>query len=132
MGALAHDLLGDLLGDLAGVSQRVALRPPTSPVAVNLQSFTGRYERAAVRYDITLKDSSELWLQSTQLGPLADVLPAEPAKRLVALDDHRLLTAEEDKRLGQHVLLAFIGDPARGFTHMHTGARATPRVAAAS
>lgn len=128
MGALAHDLLDELLGEQAGIRPRPALSPPSSPVPVDLHPFTGRYERAAVRFEITLDEDGELWLHSTPLGPLAALIPAEPAKRLVALDDRRLLTAEEDKRLGQHVLLAFVGDPTTGFTHLHTGARATPKL----
>jgi len=114
------------------VKPRAALTPPTSPVDVDLRPFVGRYERAAVRFDIEPDDKGELWLSPTQLGPLAALVPAEPSKRLVALDDHRLLTADMDKRLGQHVLLAFIGDPQAGFSHVHSGARATPRLATTS
>ncbi len=128
MGALAHDVLDDLLSELAGVRPRRPLTPSASPVEVDLAPFVGRYERASVRLDIEADDNGALWLRSTPLGPLAALLPAEPAKRLVALDDRRLLTAEEDERLGQHVLLVFVGDPKSGFTHVHTGARATPRV----
>jgi len=127
MGALFEDLVRPLLRELAGADLRGAAEPPADPVDIPVQPFLGTYERSGVRMEVGETDG-KLQLTMTNTGPLADVGPPTPPIDLLVLDDHTLVTAEADPRLGKHIAVTFLEPSPDGFGYVHFGARATPRV----
>jgi CubicO group peptidase (beta-lactamase class C family) len=129
MGALFGDLVRPLLSELAGATLNADAVLPPSPVDVDVTPFLGNYERAGVRMEITRDGEGQIVLQTLGTGPLSASLPQAPPTPLLVLDDHTLITAEPEKRLGRHITYTFLKPSDAGFGYVHGGGRATPRVA---
>jgi CubicO group peptidase (beta-lactamase class C family) len=129
MGALFGDLIRPLLTELAGATLNPDATLPPSPVDADASAFLGTFERSGIRIEITRDDAGTLFVQGITTGPLASAAPQEPPTAVVVLDENTLITAEPDKRLGRHVTFTFLEPTDDGFRYMHSGGRATPRVA---
>ena len=127
-GALFDGLVRPLLSELAGATLTPVAEPPARRVEVEPMRFSGNFERAGSRLEITC-DDGRLWLQNKVTGPLAGTLPQEQPRELVALNETTLVTAERDRRSGRHLTLKFLEPSDAGFGYVHVGARTTPRVA---
>lgn len=126
-GALFNDLVRPLLREHTGAELVAPALPPDPPLDIDVRPFLGRYERTGVRIEVRRSDDGALVIDSTPTGPLAELVPAEPPKRLVPFSESALITAEAEERLGQHVVVKFLGPGPGGFRYVHVGGRATPR-----
>jgi hypothetical protein len=126
-GALFNSLVRPLLEEETGAVLREPPIPPVRAEGVDPTPFLGVYERSATRIEIDREDDDKLVLRTAVTGALAGTLPDEPPRPLRVLDETRLITAEPDPRLGQHITLKFFGDGTHGFEYLHMGGRATPR-----
>jgi CubicO group peptidase (beta-lactamase class C family) len=131
-GTLFNALVRPLLEEETGAELREPPVPPAAAVEVDPTPFLGVYERSASRIEIARADEDDqLILRTAVTGALAGTLPDEPPRPLRVLDETRLITAEPDPRLGQHITVKFFGERTHGFEYLHMGGRATPRTSPA-
>ncbi|MGA4843807.1 serine hydrolase [Streptomyces sp. G45] len=123
---LYQDLFRELFADLADVTLPRPLAPAARPPAVDVSPYTGVYERASTRIEVLARDG-ELTMRQTTTGPLAAYEPAPTREfRLVPVDETRFVFRRPGERTW--VPVTFLTLPT-GERYLHTGARATPKVA---
>jgi CubicO group peptidase (beta-lactamase class C family) len=119
--AFAEAVFTELLGELCGVAVPPGPEPPADPPRVDLDRFTGVYERVALRLEITLQEG-RLRLHAEETGELADP-PFDTD--LVPLSDDVVLGRPPGASQWWPLRLYSLAD---GTQYLHAGARATPRV----
>jgi CubicO group peptidase (beta-lactamase class C family) len=126
-GDLYQDLFRGLVGELGGVEMPTRPQPTATPPAVDLEPYTGTYERSASRIEIAVVDG-ELRATITAKGPLAALVP-NPVQELtlVAVDagEHLFVTRPEGVDTWTPAVFFQTDD---GRRYLHFGARATPKV----
>jgi CubicO group peptidase (beta-lactamase class C family) len=129
--AVYEALFGEFFSPLCGVPMPPAAVPsPEPPPVADPARYVGTYERQEVRLEVAQQEDGELSLTVTQLGPLASVLPASPAVRLVGFQGDTLVSAEAAPSSGVHTTAHFIvPEGGHRAEWIHVGARATRRTA---
>lgn len=122
-GALHHQLITELLGELCDVEVPPQLEPPAEPPAVDPDRFTGVYERAGTRLELTARDG-RLWMRMVPTGGAAE-FGASQEFPLVPLGDDLLLGKAPSYTRWVCYYRYELPD---GGVYLHDGARATPRV----
>ncbi|MEU6476711.1 serine hydrolase domain-containing protein [Streptomyces sp. NPDC047017] len=117
-----HRLVSELLRELHGLEVPAPLAPPAEPVTVDVEPFTGRYERAGSRIHVT-SHAGRLRLRTEPTGLLAGL--AQPRTlELTAVDATTFVG--RSGRDAQWDAVVFENRPdGRSFLH-HSG-RATPK-----
>ncbi len=126
--ALNEELMSEVLQDSAGVTVRRTPEVPQTPAPIDLDTFTGTYERYGFRYDITDNGDGTLTLTPTLTvdEPLL-ALALVPPMRLVPRD--ALSFVAYPPVLPQARLTAtFAGVEDGRAQWLHTGGRAQRRV----
>ena len=101
--------------------------PPADALPVNEELITGRFDGVLVSTEITIDEDGLIWVEDRPLTPEAKALmPESERKRLVVLDQTRLIAAEPER--GVHDVLAFRQpDPDGRAGYLFRGGRLTPR-----
>jgi hypothetical protein len=125
--ALYDELVGHVLRESAGVELPTRPVPPTQALPVPTELMLGRFEGVQESVEITLNENGEVWFESKPRTEEAKALMPEPErKRLVALDETRLITVEPER--GVHEVLAFLWPGADGRAqYLFGGGRMVPR-----
>ncbi|MGI5500319.1 serine hydrolase [Lentzea sp. CA-135723] len=118
------ELFREIFADLAGIDVPQARKPAAEPPSVELAKHVGRYERASLRFDITLGDNG-LRLDATPTGTFAGVVPKPEVVDLVPFaDDVFLYRWPRDKAW---TTVVFYSLPS-GEPYLYSGFRSTPKV----
>jgi CubicO group peptidase (beta-lactamase class C family) len=125
--ALYDELVGHVLRESAGVELPARPVPPTEALPVPTELMLGRFEGVQESVEITLTENGDVWFESKPRTEEAKALMPEPErKRLVALDETRLITVEPER--GVHEVLAFLWPGADGRAqYLFGGGRMIPR-----
>lgn len=127
-GGSTHDLFldiyGELLKDLADLEVPVMPTPLDDPPALELDRYTGTYERVAVETEIVEREG-KLVAITTTTGMIAELLP-EASEEHVLLPAGEDLFVVKDEDTGSCTPFVFFDLP-DGTRCIHMGARATPR-----
>ncbi|HZC40916.1 MAG TPA: serine hydrolase, partial [Streptosporangiaceae bacterium] len=128
-GGRARDLFQDLFREIFREEAGVGMPPPLSPAAPAPEAdparYTGTYERASLRTEIT-ENGGGLTLRSTVSGPLA-ALTGQPTHsyELVPAGTDLFVMRQPDEANWTPVRFYHLSD---GSSYLHYGARANPKV----
>lgn len=123
---LYRDLFGEVCSELADLRMPEPLAPPVEPAVVDHTPHLGTYERAGARIEVVEEDG-RLRIRQSATGPLAELLP-EPTQvdDLVPVDEGLFAYRERDGHGWVPVVFYAL---ASGEAYLHSGVRATPKVA---
>ncbi|MFJ9413844.1 serine hydrolase domain-containing protein [Streptomyces sp. NPDC101227] len=118
-----HRLVRELLQELHQLTVPAPIAPPDRPVEVDVEPFTGVYERAGSRIHVTAHDG-RLRLRTEPTGILVGL--ARPrVLELTAVDAATFVGRDEDDSMWDAVVFENRPD---GPSYLHYSGRATPKV----
>ncbi|RSS43770.1 serine hydrolase [Streptomyces sp. WAC08241] len=117
-----HRLVTELLGDLHGIDVPAPLTPPEPPVDVDIEPFTGVYERAGSRIHVTAHEGG-LRLRTEPTGILVGLARSRTLD-LVAVDATTFVGRDAGDSLWDAVVFERRPD---GPSYLHYSGRATPK-----
>ncbi|GAA3238470.1 serine hydrolase domain-containing protein [Actinocorallia longicatena] len=124
-GALRQRLIEEMAGELVRLTPRPTLRPPDSPVYVDVERYAGVYDRRHVRTEITTKGTglhARVEVTTPGLTELSPPLELD----LIPVDETTFVGRAE----GDPSWIPFVFyDLPDGTSYVHYSARANPRVA---
>ncbi|MEU6312274.1 serine hydrolase domain-containing protein [Streptomyces sp. NPDC047014] len=121
--AFQHRLVSELLHDLHQLSVPALLGPPAEPVEVDVDAFTGVYERAGSQIHVTSHEG-RLCLRTEPTGILVGL--AQPrALELTAVDATTFVGRPDGDSMWDAVVFENRPD---GRSYLHYSGRATPKI----
>ena len=123
---LFREIYGDLARDLAGIEMPPRPQPLPEQPALDLERYVGTYERVSYRLEIEERDG-KLVGTSTYTGSLAELVPETTEEHLLEAAGPDIFVYRDEGAETWTPLVFF--DLADGRRAIHSGARATPRVA---
>ncbi|WP_248958905.1 serine hydrolase [Sphaerisporangium perillae] len=122
--AFQHALATELFGELLGLAVPPKLGPPAEPFETDVERYAGVYERAGMRFTLTVRDG-RLSLYGEATGALAEAQPPLEFE-LVPVDDTTFVGRPEGQPNWFSAVFYQLAD---GTPYIHLGVRATPKVA---
>ncbi|WP_245647037.1 serine hydrolase [Microtetraspora niveoalba] len=122
--AFQHALATELFDELLGLAVPPVLGPPAEPYETDVERYAGVYERAGVRFTLSVRDG-RLSLYGETTGALADMQPPMEFD-LVPVDDTTFVGRPDDDPQWMSAVFYELAD---GSPYVHLGVRATPKTA---
>ncbi|MEU4223111.1 serine hydrolase domain-containing protein [Nonomuraea sp. NPDC026600] len=122
-GAFTHAVATELFAELDGLTVPPRLGPPETPVQVEVDGYTGVYERAGFRATLTVRDG-DLWIYSEATGALA-ALQDPMEMKLIPVDEVTFVGRQDGDPQWMSAVFYRLAD---GSPYIHVGARATPKI----
>ncbi|HUR08298.1 MAG TPA: serine hydrolase, partial [Nonomuraea sp.] len=122
-GAFTRAVATELFAELDGLTVPPMLGPPQTPVQVEVDGYTGVYERAGFRATLTVRDG-DLWIYSEATGALA-ALQDPIEMKLVPVDEVTFVGRRDEDPEWMSAVFYRLAD---GSPYIHVGARATPKI----
>jgi hypothetical protein len=125
-GDLYQDLYTEVLSQLADVRPPARLEPPTSPPALDLASYAGRYAREGIEITLSV-DEDHLTAAMTTSGALAGAMGTDtpPPLRVVPVREDLFVARSDSDESWTPMVFYRLAD---GTPYMHFGARAQPKI----
>lgn len=122
-GAFTRAVATELFAELDGLTVPPRLGPPETPVQVEVDGYTGVYERAGFRATLTVRDG-DLWIYSEATGALA-ALQDPIEMKLIPVDEVTFVGRQDEDPEWMSAVFYRLAD---GSPYIHVGARATPKI----